>query len=75
MAGDGEGIVVAVEEEDDLAAVSAELAGDLREDVAAGWGGADGEFAGGERVGISHSAGLALYVASIYGDSVGGSSE
>lgn len=50
LAGDGEGVVVAVEEEDELAAVSAERAGDLREDVAAGGGGADGEFVGIKRV-------------------------
>ena len=54
VARDGEGIVVAVEEENDLAAVGAERAGDLREDVAAGGVGADGEFAGGEWVGVSH---------------------
>lgn len=50
IAGDGEGVVVAVEEEDELAAVGAEGAGDLREDVAAGGGGADAQFAGAKRV-------------------------
>jgi len=45
---DGERVVVAMEEENDLAAVGAERAGDLREDVAAGSVRADAQFSGGE---------------------------
>lgn len=54
IAGDGEGVVVAVKKEDELAAVGAEGAGDLREDVAAGRGGADGQFTLREWIGVSH---------------------
>lgn len=60
LAGNGERVVVSVEEENDLAAVSAERAGDLRQDASAGGVGADAEFTGVNRIRGSHGASVIL---------------